>query len=216
MVIKGQARPELLNTYETDRIPVIRKLVRMTERATRVFNSTNPVVHQVLTRMAPIALGTSAVQGKAAPMLGQVAAGYRGSAVAARGGRIGILHAGDRIPDLDVKVAGVPGLTRLYEHLDLGRLSLLVIGGDPACVVQRFEPWGAQVAIRHVSLATCQSAVRGTDADVAEELSAGAGLVLVRPDGYVAAAARPVDAARLTSWLSEWFIARGTGEPVHG
>jgi 2-polyprenyl-6-methoxyphenol hydroxylase-like FAD-dependent oxidoreductase len=216
MVIKRQARPELLNTYETDRIPVIRKLVYMTERATRVFNSTNPVVHQMLTRMVPIALGTSAVQDKVAPMLGQVAAGYRGSAIAARGGRIGRLHAGDRIPDLDVRVAGVPELTRLYEHLDLGRLSLLVVGGDPAGVVQRFEPWLEHVAIRHVSLATSQNAVRGADADVAEELSAAPGLVLVRPDGYVAAAARPADAARLISWLSEWFIARGTGEPVHG
>ena len=31
------------DTYESDRLPAIRQLVRMTERATNVFNSTNPL-----------------------------------------------------------------------------------------------------------------------------------------------------------------------------
>ena len=38
------AKPELLDTYESDRLPVIRQLVAMTERATKVFNSTNPIM----------------------------------------------------------------------------------------------------------------------------------------------------------------------------
>jgi 2-polyprenyl-6-methoxyphenol hydroxylase-like FAD-dependent oxidoreductase len=42
MVLNGQARHELLDTYQSDRLPVIRQLVRMTERATKPFNSTNP------------------------------------------------------------------------------------------------------------------------------------------------------------------------------
>ena len=67
MVLRGRARPELLDTYESDRLPAIRQLVRMTERATNVFNSTNPLVHAALTRLAPIVLGRSAVQDKAAP-----------------------------------------------------------------------------------------------------------------------------------------------------
>ena len=71
MVLRGTGRPELLDTYETDRLPVIKQLVAMTERATKVFNSTNPVAHALLTRLAPVVLSKSAVQAKAAPRLGQ-------------------------------------------------------------------------------------------------------------------------------------------------
>ena len=35
MVLNGHARKDLLDTYQSDRLPVIRQLVRMTERATR-------------------------------------------------------------------------------------------------------------------------------------------------------------------------------------
>ena len=109
MVLSGQARQELLDTYQSDRLPVIRRLVEMTERATRAFNSTNPVVHAALTRLAPIVLARSRVQDKAAPRLGQLAAGYRGCPIAKGGGRIGSLRAGDRVPDLRV------GAGRLYD-----------------------------------------------------------------------------------------------------
>ena len=102
MVLDGRARPELLDTYQSDRLPVIRQLVRMTERATRAFNSTNPLVHAAITRLAPIVLARSRVQNKAAPRLGQLAAGYRGCPIAKGGGRIGSLGAGDRVPDLPV------------------------------------------------------------------------------------------------------------------
>ena len=79
MVLRGAARPELLDTYESDRLPVIRQLVTMTERATKVFNSTNPIAHALLVRIAPALLSRSAVQDKAAPRLGQIAASYRGT-----------------------------------------------------------------------------------------------------------------------------------------
>src|SRR6478609_2039936 len=102
MVLDGRAKPELLDTYESDRLPVIRQLVGMTERATKVFNSTSPIVHAALTRLAPLVLGRAAVQEKAAPRLGQIAASYRDCPIAKGGGRIGSLRAGDRVPDLEV------------------------------------------------------------------------------------------------------------------
>jgi hypothetical protein len=46
----------------------------MTERATKLFDSTNPLVHGALTRLAPVVLARSPVQRKAAPGLGQIAA----------------------------------------------------------------------------------------------------------------------------------------------
>ena len=184
MVENGLARPELLDTYETDRLPVIKQLVAMTERATTVFNSTNPVAHALLTRIAPIMLARSAVQRKAAPRLGQIAASYRRRPLAAGGGRLGDLRAGDRVPD----ARSADGA--LYDLLDMSRLTLLV-GGDAPCPLAGFEE---AVTVRH--------------ADEYQGLVPDGGWLLVRPDGYLAAAGTHRDGRRLTAWLQRWLVAQ--------
>ncbi|SEH78235.1 2-polyprenyl-6-methoxyphenol hydroxylase [Mycolicibacterium rutilum] len=182
MVLDGRAHEHLLDTYETDRLPVITQLVRMTERATTLFNSTNPVAHAALTALAPRLLGRSAVQDKAVPRLGQLAATYRNAPLAAGGGRTGSLRAGDRVPDSEVTtVAGEH--RRLYDLLDLSRLTLLTATGDAP------EQYLNIVAVQHVSA--------GVD-----------GWWLVRPDGYLAAAGRAGDQRTMTRWLDRWFIPR--------
>jgi 2-polyprenyl-6-methoxyphenol hydroxylase-like FAD-dependent oxidoreductase len=185
MVLNGQARPDLLDTYESDRLPVIRQLVRMTERATKVFNSTNPLVHATLTRLAPVLLGRSAVQNKAAPKLGQLTAGYRGRPIAKDGGRIGPLRAGDRVPDL--RLSGV----RLYDMLDLSTLTLFVTP-DAGRIAEACRPWRDILAVRPVS----------------QSHEMADGWLLVRPDGYLAAAGGRDDAAKLSRWLDRWLIRR--------
>src|SRR4030095_10808693 len=67
MVLNGQARHDLLDTFQSDRLPVIRQLVRMTERATRAFNSTNPLMHAAITWLAPIVLSPPRVKNKSPP-----------------------------------------------------------------------------------------------------------------------------------------------------
>ena len=181
MVLNGQARQELLDTYQSDRLPVIRQLVRMTERATKAFNSTNPLVHAVITRLAPIVLAHSKVQDKAAPRLGQLVAGYRDCPIAKGGGRIGSLRAGDRVPDLRV------GSGRLYDLLDLSTLTLFV-NGD--CVPEAYRPWREILALRQVQIDAMP-----------------AGWLLVRPDGYLAVAGAPGDGPVLSRWLDRWLIA---------
>ena len=192
MVLDGTAKPELLDTYESDRLPVIRQLVGMTERATKVFNSTSPLVHAALTRVAPIALSRAKVQGKAAPRLGQIAATYRGCPIAKGGGRIGELRAGDRVPDL--ALAG-DGNGRLYDLLDTSTLTLLVSGsilGGAKRVVEAAGPWADVIQIRGVVSPN--------------ELLSGSAWLLVRPDGYLAAAGHANDADRLRAWLTRWLV----------
>jgi len=181
MVLNGQAPEHLLDTYESDRLPVIRQLVRMTERATTAFNSTNPLVHAAITRLGPMLLARSRVQNNAAPRLGQLAASYRACPIAKGGGRIGPLRAGDRVPDLRV------GDGRLYDLLDLSTLTLFVTGSP---VPEAYEPWHDTIALRHVSIDAMP-----------------AGWLLVRPDGYLAAAGGPDDGATLSRWLDRWLIA---------
>lgn len=185
MVLNGTAKPELLDTYVSDRLPVIRQLVTMTERATKVFNSTNPLAHEALTRLAPLVLSRSVIQDKAAPRLGQISATYRDCPLAAGGGGIGALRAGDRVPDASV------GDDRLYDLLDGETLTLFTSAG-PGPVTDARRPWDDVIAVRTVPLP--------------DEFAAGSGWLLVRPDGYLAAAGDVADAPRLTAWLSRWLL----------
>jgi FAD binding domain-containing protein len=144
MVLRGAARPELLDTYESDRLPVIRQLVTMTERATKVFNSTNPIAHALVVRVAPALLSRPAVQDGAAPRLGQIAASYRRRPLAKGGGRVGRLRAGDRVPDVHLPEG------RLYDLLDPSRLTLIVTGFMTGFVTGFVtgEPEHAMAAVR--------------------------------------------------------------------
>jgi 2-polyprenyl-6-methoxyphenol hydroxylase-like FAD-dependent oxidoreductase len=210
-VIKGHARPALLDTYQTDRLPLITELVRTTESATKAVNSTNPLVHRLLTRIAPIALSTDRVQNKATSRLGQVSAGYRGSPIARDGGRVGRLHAGDRIPDIDVTVVTEHSrAARLYELVDLTELTLVVTdpGADLAEVAEPLRPWLDALTVRHVTVVAHQPDLRGSDARVAEDLAEHPCLLLIRPDAYVAAIAG--DPAALAAWLGTWFVGHVT------
>src|SRR6476661_8688369 len=180
MVLNGHARKDLLDTYQSDRLPVIHQLVRMTERATRALNSTNRLVLAAITRLAPIVLARSRVQDKAAARLGQLAAGYRGCPIAKGSGWIGSLRAGDRVPDLRL------GGERLYDLLDLSTLTLFVTGDR---VPEAYRPWRDVIALRRVSIDTMP-----------------AGWLLVRPDGYLAAAGGPDDGPVLCRWLDRWLI----------
>lgn len=181
VVLDGRAKPELLDTYSSERLPVIRTLIRVTEIGTRIFNSTSPLVHAVRIRMAPRALSRERIQNAAASMFGQLSAGYRGDALAKNGGGIGELRAGDRVPD----VAG------LYDALDLNGLTLFVGGGaHPVADVGR--RWDGIVTVR--------------EGFALDGLTQGArGWLLVRPDGYLAAAGDA--AASLDWWLGRWFVA---------
>lgn len=194
MVHDGRARDSLLDTYGSDRLPVIRQLVSMTDRVTRLFNSTAPLAHTARTRLAPLVLGRSAVQLKAAPRLGQIAASYRDRPIAEGGGRIGGLHAGDRVPDITVNTeAG--GWVRLYDLLDLGALTLFVTG-DAGQIADGCTRWRDAVTVRRCS---------------ALPLSAAAsGWLLVRPDGYLAAAGAAGDGNRLFRWLDRWLTTPAT------
>lgn len=175
MVLDGRGRPELLDSYSSERLPVIRKVLRFTEIGTRVFNSTNPLVHAARIRMAPRALARDAVQNAAASMFGQLSAGYRGDALTDGAGHLGALRAGDRVPDVD----------GLYDALDLGALTLFA-GSEAGAVLDVARAWHRVVSVR--------------DQDVAP------GWLLVRPDGYLAAAGGPNDGPVLDRWLQRWFV----------
>ncbi|BBY30158.1 FAD-dependent oxidoreductase [Mycolicibacterium sediminis] len=184
LVLDGTATPDLLDTYEADRLPVIRALVAMTERATAVFNSTNPLAHAALTRFAPFVLSRRAVRRTAPARLGQLSATYRLGSLAAGGGGLGGLRAGDRVPDVALPAG------RLYDLVNGTRPTLLLVGENPAIEAVRRD-WAGVPVVRVASLA---------------DLAPAGGWLLIRPDGYVAAAGTDRDGRRLTAWLDRWLL----------
>jgi hypothetical protein len=165
--------------------------VAMTERATNVFNSTNPVAHALLVRIAPALLSRSAVQDRAAPRLGQIAASYRGRPIARGGGGVGRLRAGDRVPDVHLPEG------RLYDLLDPSRLTLFVTGeaGHAMAAVRECAgEWVPAIAVRHVAPSS--------------EFARHPAWLLVRPDGYLAAAGSADEGDRLNCWLAKWLVVR--------
>ena len=179
MVLRGAARPQLLDTYETDRLPVIGQLVAMTERATKVFNSTSPVAHALLTPA-----GAEAAVAVADPGQGRASArpaclrSYRGRPLSAGGGRIGALRAGDRVPDVRLPEG------RLYDLLDMSTLTLFVMARHRAAIARRTATGMHVITVRHIG--------------IAPELAPGPAWLLVRPDGYLAAAGGLDGGARLS------------------
>jgi hypothetical protein len=80
---------------------------------------------------------------------------------------------------------------RLYDLVDTSVLTLLVSDGGTD-VADAARPWSDAVVVRHV--------------DLPAEVVDGEGWLLVRPDGYLAAAGRADDGARLSSWLRRWLV----------
>jgi 2-polyprenyl-6-methoxyphenol hydroxylase-like FAD-dependent oxidoreductase len=179
IVLDGRAKPAILDTYSSERLPVIRTLVRFTEIGTRIFNSTNPIVHAVRVRMAPRMLARDRVQNAAASMFGQLSAGYRDGALTEGVGGTGTLRPGDRVPDVGGR----------YDALDLAGLTLFV-GAGAESVAEVARRWDGVVSVR-----TSESLERGS-------------WMLVRPDGYLAAGGGAADWAALQRWLQRWFVGR--------
>jgi hypothetical protein len=72
----------------------------------------------------------------------------------------------------------------------MSTLTLLVSGGAGR-FADAHAPWDAVVAVREVSLPA--------------EVTTGPAWLLVRPDGYLAAAGGPADGDRLNHWLRRWL-----------
>jgi len=201
LVLKGQAPPALLDTYEQERLPVIRDVLAKTEGMTNVIGSGN---------VGPWVQEAEMAQDTIATRMCQLAIGYRDSPLSATYLQEG-LHAGDRVPDLPVRYHSEGGAgwreRTLFSLLDPSRFTLLAVrfaesAAAPADLYDAVQPWRHLIGV--VELAPAPEAARERFQRV---FGRSDGVFLVRPDGYVGfasgehASARQLDAyCRL--WLS--------------
>lgn len=213
LVMRGLAPEALLDTYEAERLPVMRNILNKTEAITGVMSSRRPIVRGLLRHLAPRLGKTRPVQRSVPFRVSQIAVGYRRSPLSDHHGRAGRLRAGDRVPDMPVlaRVAhgGAWEERRLFGLLDPLRFTLLVAHpeGDGAAAVDWCDAVRAWPIIRVVGISSHPGdAARRR---FAATLGRSRGVFLVRPDGYVGfAGGKSASAEHLQSYCRRWLAPR--------
>jgi len=221
LVATGAANPTLLDSYEAERWPVGRALLRYTDRIFSLFTRSMSgsavaawVRRSLVARVLPRVMGAERVRAFAFRFLSEFSIRYPRSPVVTEGTpslRKGP-RAGDRLPDAAVTRNGRE--TTLQRELVGPCLHLLLCGPVQA--------WNAQAdavpeRATHPGLVTVRYLTRSA---VPDALVDGSGVAfarlgvretaqyLVRPDGYVAYRCEGTDLGGVRQYLDRWFPAR--------
>jgi 2-polyprenyl-6-methoxyphenol hydroxylase-like FAD-dependent oxidoreductase len=214
LVDRGLADAALLDSYQAERWPIGRFVLRFTDRATAIATSDSPVVRlvrtQVAPRLAPLVLRLSSGRAYGYRTLGQLRIDYRGSPAVQEGEpalRRGP-KAGDRLPDARVVDQGRERW--LQEALATPTYHLLVCGPgeswDSAQLGGLVERYPGLVAMHRLA----RDKAAGVLHDVRGEAFARLGVertaqYLVRPDGYVGYRSGGTDLRGLERYLARWL-----------
>lgn len=221
LVVHGVTSEGLLDTYEAERWPVGRFLLRVTDRVFGSFVrliSPGRVVRfaqrQVVPRVLPRIVASRRLRAAAFRFVSELAIRYRRSPAVAEGRpRLrGGPRAGDRLPDLPVSRDGAP--TSLQRALAAPALHLLLCGPvgawEARAVTALRERFGEWLDVTHVT----RDGVTGLSGDDAlDALGIGGDVVaaqyLVRPDHHVAFRCASTDLTELYAYLERWYPLSG-------
>lgn len=215
LVVRGRARAALLDSYEAERWPVGRSVLRLSDRPMRIATSARWPFRVIRTHLAPRALSLakhfSGVRARVFRRLSQLDVRYRDSPVVQEGEprlRSGP-RAGDRLPDAPLERDGRS--TSLHREFSDPGFHLLLCGPEEprdahprAALSQRY---GTLLEVHHLRA----EARPGDLVDVRGEAFArlgvnGATRYLVRPDGHVGYRAGGNDLKQLSRYLARWLI----------
>lgn len=223
LVCRGLAAPALLDTYDAERRPVARAVLRTTTLAFRATTSRHPLVAAVRPRLAAVALPLVAratvLRRAGFRRVAELTVRYRRGPLAR--GRTGPLRpgprAGDRCPDGPVTVAGRPAT--LHARLPATAFQLLLCGPPEAwdgAALRRFrERWPA-VPVAHLTAPGGPAEAWVADAAVLRRLGLRRGRAaayLVRPDGHVGVRTHDPRLRKVDAWLAGLLTPGGGGSP---
>ncbi len=211
MVIKGQAKPELLDTYTADRIPVIRNVLTKTEGLTDAIGSENMLFRSVFNHIAPWVVSLDVIQENSTERMSQLSLNYRESPLSKDAGHAGSLQAGDRVPDLPVSVLNREGTSeqnphsaRLFELLDPSAFTVFYIHvSDPAAMHAEVQH---ALGDYHRLMHGHQIAPSNGNEDVfRKHFGSEPSIVLVRPDAYIGFTGTAHAVPQLASYCAHWL-----------
>ena len=219
---RGTAVPTLLDTYEPERLPVGRAVLRFTDRAFTIATSRNPLLRLIRTRLvprlAPLALRVTPLRAAAFRTISQLAIHYRHSPASTEGPhapRRGP-KAGDRLPDAQVTRDG--HRTTLHTELAAPTYHLLACGPahswPPDSLAAAAERRPQQLTVHRLSPDPLPGALWDPNGTALRRLGLDhrhAAHYLIRPDGHIGYRAAGADLAGLHHYLDQWLTAAPAG-----
>ena len=201
LVVEGHADPELLDTYEQERIPVARRLLETTDRAFQLVVADHWFARLMRTRLigmvAARAMLVDRVRKLAFRTLSQTGINYPESALSQSASQLpkGAPRAGDRFPWLMLKMQPFGRPVDIFSKLDDRRFNLLVFGSRE----------------RNVKLENLSHLVTPwfipDDAENKAKLERSgipeASFFLVRPDGHIGLCGATAASAGVRDYLSD-------------
>jgi 2-polyprenyl-6-methoxyphenol hydroxylase-like FAD-dependent oxidoreductase len=227
LTLRGVTDPALLDTYEAERAPIGRTVLRFTDRAFTIATSTKPIVRFARTRLGPavipLALKARTARAYAFRTVAQLDIRYRHSPLSLDGPnppRKGP-KAGDRLPDASVVLDGQPG--RLHRAMAGAGWHLLLCGPPDAwparTMTQLRERYPSLVTVHHLTVPNTPGALHDPDGQALRRLGLTArhtAQYLVRPDGHVGFRAGGTDATELAHYLGRWLPGSQTSTSQSG
>jgi 2-polyprenyl-6-methoxyphenol hydroxylase-like FAD-dependent oxidoreductase len=215
LVTSGHANPALLDTYEAERQPVARRLLRTTDRLFTMLVADGWVAGllrtRVIARELAFAMKRSRVRTLAFRTISQIGIRYRRSPLSRTIGAPTAAgpHAGDRFPWLQLAFEAGGPRQDLFERLDDTRFHLLVLG----------QPGAGGEAARQLREGagpvdtTVVPADAANDAALARVGIAQPSFFLLRPDGHIGLAGDRLDFEAIRRYLAEKPLGIAVDEP---
>jgi 2-polyprenyl-6-methoxyphenol hydroxylase-like FAD-dependent oxidoreductase len=201
LVVKGEAKPALLDSYEEERIPVAQKLLSTTDRAFRLVVSDSRLAGlfrtQIIARIVAFAMSRRRLQSFAFRVVSQTGIRYRKSSLSKSLETFpeGAPREGDRFPWLQLRFEMSGGVEDSFTKLDDTQLELVVIGQPP--------PATEALNLGHLLRIHALPSDAANDAELARARIPQPSYYLVRPDGHVGLCGRRLDVATVKRYLAE-------------
>jgi 2-polyprenyl-6-methoxyphenol hydroxylase-like FAD-dependent oxidoreductase len=200
LVARKYAGENLLDSYEEERLPIARQLLRGTDRAFSIVVSDRLISRilrtAVIPRLAAIALRFDRVQKFVFRTISQTGIHYRASSLSemAADWPDNAPQAGDRFPWLHIKFLRDALAEDLYAKLDDTRFNLIKIGQPSLPVLPELNDL---LSIHEIPID------QSNDQELARAGIPIPSFYLLRPDGHVGLAGRNLESALLSRYLTE-------------
>jgi 2-polyprenyl-6-methoxyphenol hydroxylase-like FAD-dependent oxidoreductase len=201
LVIKNQAKPALLDSYEQERIPVAQALLSGTDRAFRLVVSDSWIAGllrtKILSRLAAFALNRKAAQKLAFRTVSQTGIRYRNSSLSKslKGLPETAPQKGDRFPWLQLKFAPNGPIEDLFQNLSDMHFNLVLID----------QPAPSEHALGFGDLFRTWAVPRdpANDQELARVEISQPSFFLIRPDGYVGLCGKLFEADSFRAYITQ-------------
>lgn len=199
LVIKGQARAGILETYNEERLANAKRLLETTDRMFEFTASSNWLLSLIRTTIFPpvanFVTNLEAVRKRFFPIISQTGIKYRRGSLSDHSSDASFkVKAGDRMPYF------LTSDRSIYSYLHAPKFHLLVFAnGDEAfeAIRQNFENEYQEVADQHFfNLDSRVKEVFGTDRPF---------LVLLRPDNHIAFVSPEISRARIQTYFDRFI-----------